>query len=106
MQTFFSPLYRDGQKGMQILLSNSCLVLPAVVKQQLEEISRNHVPTPYLPSLYVLLAQETAFLDLHSPLAMSPMTPLYPSLSLSPPCFVYRNAASVGATSIPNPSPI
>ena len=30
---------------MKILLSNSCLVLPAVVKQQQEEISRNHIRT-------------------------------------------------------------
>ena len=37
--------YRDGKKGMYILLSNSYLVLPAVVKQQQEEISRNHVPS-------------------------------------------------------------
>ena len=35
-------MYRDGKKGMYILLSNSCLVLPAVV-----EISRNHVPSLY-----------------------------------------------------------
>ena len=27
------------------MLSNICLVLPAVVKQQQEEISRNHVPS-------------------------------------------------------------
>ena len=27
------------------MLSNSCLVLLVVVKQQLEEISRNHVPS-------------------------------------------------------------
>ena len=40
-------MYRDGKKGMYILLSNSCLVLPAVVKQQQEEIFRNHVPSLY-----------------------------------------------------------
>ena len=28
-----------------MVLSNSCLVLPVVVKQQQEEISRNHVPS-------------------------------------------------------------
>ena len=39
-----NALYRDGKKGMYILLSNSCLVLPAVLKQQQEETSRNHVP--------------------------------------------------------------
>ena len=38
---------------MYILLSNSCLVLPAVVKQQLEEISRNHAPTLFAVSVYV-----------------------------------------------------
>ena len=40
----FAKMYRDGKKGMLILLSNNCLVLPAVVMQQQEEISRNHVP--------------------------------------------------------------
>ena len=45
------PLYRDGKKGMQVLLSNSCLVLPAVVKQQKEEISRHHVPSLFAVSV-------------------------------------------------------
>ena len=44
-------LYRDGKKGMWILLSNSCPVLPAVVKQQQEEISRNHVPSFFAVSV-------------------------------------------------------
>ena len=44
-------MYRDGKKGMQILLSNSCLVLPAVVKQQQEEISPNHVPSLFALSV-------------------------------------------------------
>ena len=44
--------YRDGKKGMYILLSNSCLVLPAVVKQQQEEISRNHVPSLFAGSVH------------------------------------------------------
>ena len=30
---------------MQISLSNSCLLLPVTVKQQQEELSRNHVPS-------------------------------------------------------------
>ena len=30
----FAKMYRDGKKGMLILLSNNCLVLPAVVKQE------------------------------------------------------------------------
>ena len=34
-----------------MLLSNSCLVLPAVVKQQQEEISRNHVPSLFAVSV-------------------------------------------------------
>jgi len=29
----FTKIYRDGKKGMYILLSNTCLVLLAVVKQ-------------------------------------------------------------------------
>ena len=33
------------------MLSNSCLVLPAVVKQQQEEISRNHVPSLFAVSV-------------------------------------------------------
>ena len=33
------------------LLSNSCLVLPAVVKQQQEEISHNHVPSLFAVSV-------------------------------------------------------
>ena len=36
---------------MEILLSNSCLVLPAVVKQQQEVISRNHVPSLFAVTL-------------------------------------------------------
>ena len=47
-----SCLYRDS-KQMQILLSNGCLVLPAVVKQQQEEISPNHASTLF--ALSVLL---------------------------------------------------
>ena len=35
-----------------MLLSNSCLVLPVVVKQQQEEMSRNHVPTLFAVSVY------------------------------------------------------
>ena len=34
------------------MLSSSCLVLPAVVKQQQEEISRNHVPSLFAVSVY------------------------------------------------------
>ena len=34
-----------------MLLSNSCLVLPAVVKQQQEEISRNHIQTLFAVSV-------------------------------------------------------
>ena len=41
-----------AKKGMKILLSNSCLVLPAVVKQQQEEISRNHVPSLFAVSVH------------------------------------------------------
>ena len=37
-----------------ILVSNSCLVLPAAVKQQQTEISRNHIPT--IVSLSVCIA--------------------------------------------------
>ena len=37
-----------------MLLSNSCLVLPAVVKQQQEEISRNHVPSLFAVSVYYM----------------------------------------------------
>ena len=33
------------------MLSSSCLVLPAVVKQELEEISRNHVPSLFAVSV-------------------------------------------------------
>ena len=33
------------------MLSNSCLVLPAVVKQQQEEISRNNVPSLFAVSV-------------------------------------------------------
>ena len=33
------------------MLSNSCLVLPAVVKQQQEDISRNHVPSLFAVSV-------------------------------------------------------
>ena len=36
---------------MYILLSNSCLVLPAVVKQQQEEIYRNHIPSLFAVSV-------------------------------------------------------
>ena len=36
------------------MLSNRCLVLPAVVKQQQEEISRNHVPSLFAVSVYNL----------------------------------------------------
>ena len=39
---------------MYILLSNSCLVLPAVVKQQQEEISRNHVPSLFAVSVEII----------------------------------------------------
>ena len=38
---------------MEILLSNRCMVLPAVVKQQQEEISCNHNP-----SLFAISGQE------------------------------------------------
>ena len=48
--------YRDGKKGMYILLSNSCLVLPAVVKQQQQDISRNHVPSLFAVSVHSLAA--------------------------------------------------
>ena len=44
-------VYRDGKKGMYILLSKSCLVLSAVVKQQQEQISRNHVPSLFAASV-------------------------------------------------------
>ena len=47
--------YRDGKKVMQILLNNSCLVLPAVVKQEQEEISRNHVPSLFAVFVVLLL---------------------------------------------------
>ena len=47
----YVTLDRDGKKGEYILLSNSCLVLPAVVKQQLEDISRNHVPSLFAVSV-------------------------------------------------------
>ena len=43
--------YRDGKKGILILLSNIWLVLPAVVKQQQKEISRNHVPSLFAISV-------------------------------------------------------
>ena len=33
------------------MLSNSCLILPAVVKQQQEENSRNHVPALFAVSV-------------------------------------------------------
>ena len=36
-----------------MLLSNSCLVLPAIVKQLQEEISRNHVPSLFAVSVHV-----------------------------------------------------
>ena len=36
---------------MYILLSNSCLVLPAVVKQQQEDISRNHILSSFAVSI-------------------------------------------------------
>ena len=42
-----------AKKGMYILLSNSCLVLPAVVKQQQEEISHNHIPSFFAISVVV-----------------------------------------------------
>ena len=45
------PTYRVGKKGMYILLSNSCLVLPAVVMQQQEEIYRNPVPSLFATSV-------------------------------------------------------
>ena len=35
------------------MLSNSCLVLPAVVKQQQEDISRNHVPFLFAVSVHL-----------------------------------------------------
>ena len=38
---------------MSILLSNICLVLPAVVKQQQEAISRNHIQSLFAISVYV-----------------------------------------------------
>ena len=40
---------------MYILLSNSCLVLPALVKQQQEEISRNHISSLFAVSVVNLL---------------------------------------------------
>ena len=36
---------------MYILLSNSCLIFPAVVRQQQEEISRNHEPSLFAVSV-------------------------------------------------------
>ena len=38
-----------------MLLSNSCLVLPAVVKQQQKEISHNQLQTLFAVSVYRLL---------------------------------------------------
>ena len=60
-----SPLviYRDGKKEMQILLSNranSCLVLPALVKQQHEDLSSNHVPSLFAVSVQVVAGSLTA----------------------------------------------
>ena len=40
-----------AKKECKILLSNSCLVLPAVVKQQQKDISRNHVPSLFAVSV-------------------------------------------------------
>ena len=40
---------------MYILLSNNCLVLPAVVMQQQEEISRNHVPYLFAVSVRIFI---------------------------------------------------
>ena len=37
------------------MLSNSCLVLPAVVKQQQENISRNHIPSLFAVSVHVCM---------------------------------------------------
>ena len=39
----FAGVYRDRLKGVQILLSNSQAVPGRKVKQEQEEISRNHV---------------------------------------------------------------
>ena len=43
-----------------MLLSNSCLVFPAVVKQQQEEIYHNHVQTLFAISVFALLAMKQA----------------------------------------------
>ena len=47
---------------MSILLRNSCLVLPAVVKQQQEGISRNHVPSLFAVSVRLHSAPATLLL--------------------------------------------
>ena len=50
--------YGDGKKGMQILFSISCLVLPAVVKQQQEDISHNHIQALFAISVLLEIAMQ------------------------------------------------
>ena len=51
-------MYRARNKGMQILLSNSQSVPGPKVKQEQEEISRNHVQT-FIYKSVVLVGLET-----------------------------------------------
>ena len=48
-----------------MLLSNSCLVLPAVVKQHQEEISRNYIPSLFVIFVF-LICFRVGVLDLGS----------------------------------------
>ena len=47
-------MYRGGNKGLFVLLSNTQAGPGRTVKQEQEEISRNHVQTFISPSVYVL----------------------------------------------------
>ena len=50
--------YRDRLKGVHILLSSSQAGSGRKVKQEQEEISRNHVPRLFLGSVYFLILRK------------------------------------------------
>ena len=54
------------------MLSNSCLVFTAVVKQQQEEISHNHVPSLFAVSVHFCFCSEVLGLPVNERRAASP----------------------------------
>ena len=65
MNDIYAGIYRDRRKGVQILLSNSQAGSGSKVKQEQEEISRNHIQA-FLP-IFLLDTVMTHFGPIQDP---------------------------------------